>query len=202
MSQPSNPWRFLSSGLPVILLAAVIAYLVYGLYTKQTAPSPWIGKPVPAFELSGLDGPDLKESHLKGKACLMTFFASWCPSCRMEHRALSTFAKNNDLPLYGVAVTDQETPLRDWLDKQGNPFVSIGLDTLGAVASEFQTVGVPETFLIDNLSQKFIGRLSTVFFKSWHVNIINIENHSFTTKWTNLCSSLFSKFILIKENIK
>lgn len=61
---------------------------------------------------------------------------------------------------------------------------------------------VIESTLINNLSQEFIRWLSPILLKSRHVDIINKEDHFFSTQGTNLSSSLFSKFILIKENIK
>lgn len=59
---------------------------------------------------------------------------------------------------------------------------------------------IVKTSLIDNLSQKFVGRLSAIFFKSRHVDIIDEENHFFTTQGTDLGSSFFGKLILIQEH--
>lgn len=42
------------------------------------------GQPVPAFETRLLDGKTLGAKALKGKAVLVVFWATWCPSCQKE----------------------------------------------------------------------------------------------------------------------
>jgi thiol-disulfide isomerase/thioredoxin len=43
-----------------------------------------IGKTVPPFETKLLDGKPLAAQALKGKAVLVVFWATWCPTCRKE----------------------------------------------------------------------------------------------------------------------
>ena len=136
--------------LPVLLVSALIIYLVYGLYAKQTAPSPWVGKEIPEFSLSTQTSRDLTDQSLKGKPCLVTFFASWCFSCRVEHKMLGEISQKYRLPLYGIAYRDDEKAVMTWLAKFGNPFVQIGFDVLGEVGATWGIMGVPETFLLDD----------------------------------------------------
>lgn len=43
-----------------------------------------IGKTVPPFDTSLLDGKTLPAQALKGKTVLVVFWATWCPTCRKE----------------------------------------------------------------------------------------------------------------------
>lgn len=43
-----------------------------------------VGETVPAFDTRLLDGTTLSAQALKGKAVLVVFWATWCPTCRKE----------------------------------------------------------------------------------------------------------------------
>lgn len=135
--------------LPAVLIAGIVFYFVYALYEKDNAPSPFVGKEIPEFSLSTTGNSDFTQEDLKGQPSLVTFFASWCLSCRLEHKMISTLSKKHNLPLYGVAYRDTEKAIETWLDKFGDPFIKIGYDVLGAVGMTWSIAGVPETFLVD-----------------------------------------------------
>jgi peroxiredoxin len=42
------------------------------------------GKPAPDFQLTNIDGSNLRLSDLRGKAVLLNFWATWCPPCKVE----------------------------------------------------------------------------------------------------------------------
>jgi len=80
---------------------------------------------------------------------LVNFFASWCVPCRAEHATLMDFAKNNSVPLYGIAYKDQPADAAQFLASLGNPYKSVGLDESGRTGIDFGVYGVPETYVID-----------------------------------------------------
>ena len=67
-------------------LAAVVALFTYGFFTDpKLVPSPLIGKPAPAFQVTGLGGrSDLSLEALRGTPVILNFWASWCVACRDE----------------------------------------------------------------------------------------------------------------------
>lgn len=143
--------------IPVLLFAALFALLGYRLFlvgqgeTPDMIPSVLIGKPMPDFRLPPQEPgrPEVTSDAIRGKITLINFFASWCAPCRVEHPSLVALARDKRIQLIGIAYKDRPNDLRDWLQRQGNPYDAIGLDDDGRVAIEFGVYGIPESYLID-----------------------------------------------------
>ena len=136
-------------GLIFLGLFFLSLYVFHSVYQPKELPE-LNGKGVPEFSLSCLSrSEEFNQEDLKGHPSLLTFFASWCFSCRIEHKMLGMISQKYNIPLYGIAYRDHESNLKDWLFKFGNPFKMIGLDIFGQVGSDFDIMGVPVTFLID-----------------------------------------------------
>ncbi|WP_363348227.1 redoxin family protein [Methylocystis echinoides] len=100
------------------------------------------------LDASGKPLPGLSSADLAGKRCLLNFWASWCPTCRDEHKHLMALAKRNLAPIYGVDVKDPPARARYFLAKYGNPFAAVGADTETYVQRALGARGVPATFVI------------------------------------------------------
>ena len=87
--------------LPLIIFAILVVFLVIGLTLKpKEIPSPFIGKPAPAFELSILNQTERFEpKSMLGRVWLLNVWASWCTSCREEHPLLIEFSKQKLVPI-------------------------------------------------------------------------------------------------------
>ena len=74
-------------------------------------PQPWApGRPVPALELPGFDGPTWRLSDARGQVVLLNFWASWCEPCRSEMPSLELLAERFEKErLTVVAVNHRET---------------------------------------------------------------------------------------------
>lgn len=110
-----------------------------------------IGKPVPSFEIPGLEAgaSTLTDADLKtGKPLLVNFFASWCVPCRAEHENLMRLGREHGVPIVGIAYKDTPDRALGFLDELGNPFIKTGSDQSGRLAIDWGVTGVPETFLI------------------------------------------------------
>ena len=120
--------------IPLGIFAILLVFLGAGLRLKpQEVPSPFIGKPAPAFTLARLEQADKTFSprDMRGKVWLFNVWASWCTSCRAEHPVLVEFAKQAAVPIVGLNYMDVREDGRLWLDKFGNPyalsvFVAVG----------------------------------------------------------------------------
>jgi cytochrome c biogenesis protein CcmG, thiol:disulfide interchange protein DsbE len=136
--------------IPIIVFAAVGIGLAVGLTRDpSTLPSALVDRPVPEFELPGLEGGDgLSSKDLRGRVTLVNVFASWCVPCRVEHPVLMRLAEEG-VPIYGINYKDRPDQAQAWLAELGNPFEKIGADRSGRVGIEWGVYGVPETFVVD-----------------------------------------------------
>lgn len=138
--------------IPLGSFAVLLVFLAFGLRLKpQEVPSPFIGKPAPAFSLARLEdgGRQFTPQDMKGKVWLFNVWASWCTSCRAEHPVLVEFSKQAAVPIVGLDYMDQREDGNRWLGKFGNPYQLSVFDADGKVGTDYGVYGVPETFVID-----------------------------------------------------
>jgi cytochrome c biogenesis protein CcmG/thiol:disulfide interchange protein DsbE len=114
-------------------------------------PSPFIGKPAPAFTLPQLHqlNKTFSPKDMLGKVWVLNVWASWCVSCRAEHHVLNSLIKNNNVNLMGLNYKDQVADARRWLSRYGDPYQVSVSDVEGLAGIEWGVYGVPETFVMD-----------------------------------------------------
>jgi cytochrome c biogenesis protein CcmG/thiol:disulfide interchange protein DsbE len=138
--------------LPLAAFFLLAVFLAVGLTRDpREIPSPFIGKPAPAFRVAELHEPArmIAPEDMKGKVWMLNVWASWCVSCRVEHPILVEFAKKNAVPIVGLDYKDQREDGLQWLQKLGNPYVASAFDEDGKIGIDYGVYGVPETFVID-----------------------------------------------------
>ena len=157
-------------GLPVLLFAGLIAFFAFGLTQDPSRiPSMLIDKPLPAFDVPGLDAasPGFSTASFgsgiaRGEPKLLNVFASWCAACPEEHPMLTQIASEG-VPVYGLDWKDQPADAKAWLAKLGNPYHRIGSDPGARTGIDLGVTGVPETFVVDGRGRvryKQIGPIS------------------------------------------
>lgn len=154
--------------IPLAAFGILIALLLFGLSNDPKAiPSPFVGKPAPEFELPRLYKPDqtISVKEMKGQVWVLNLWASWCVSCRAEHRVLSRLIAAKKVPTIGLNYKDYGTEdygddAVKWLASLGNPYYAVAVDTKGMAGIDWGVVGVPETFVMDKkgiVRYKFTG---------------------------------------------
>jgi len=152
--------------LPLALFAALAALLGVGLKLKpREVPSPFIGKPAPAFTLARLHEPgrNFAAADMQGQVWLLNVWASWCAPCRDEHPLLVTMARERQVPIVGLNYKDDPRNAQEWLLRLGDPYQVTIVDRDGRVGIDYGVYGVPETFVIDRagiVRYKHIGPLT------------------------------------------
>ncbi len=161
--------------LPLILLGVLTFFFILGLTNEKGGryiPSNLIGKKV-EFTLEPMD--QLKDENgnavasfsskmlSQGEVSIVNVWASWCISCRAEHKFLKVLAKKGQVPIYGLNYKDTASAGREFLARFGNPYKAVGMDRRGRVGIDFGVYGVPETFVIDGkgvIRYKFPGPIN------------------------------------------
>lgn len=140
--------------IPLLLFIVLVGFLAVGLNRDpHEVPSPLIGKPAPAFELSQLQNPQktFSPQTMKGQTWVLNVWASWCVACREEHPVLVEMGRLNLAPIIGLNYKDQRDAALAMLDRQGNPYLLSAFDANGRVGIDYGVYGVPETYVIDKL---------------------------------------------------
>lgn len=152
--------------IPLGVFALLLILLGVGLkLDPREVPSPFIGKPAPAFALPTVHAADqtLSTEAFKGQVSLLNVWASWCVSCRQEHPLLLELAKTGLVPVYGLNYKDERKAATAWLTRFGNPYKASAFDAEGKIGIDWGVYGVPETFVIDRkgiIRHKFTGPLT------------------------------------------
>lgn len=152
--------------IPAAVFVAMLGFLGVGLnLDPREVPSPFIGKPAPAFRLQTLGDPThtIAPEDMRGQVWLLNVWASWCGGCREEHPVLVEFAQTRTVPIYGLDYKDSPEDAKRWLARHGDPYAASVLDPDGRTGIEYGVYGVPETFVIDKagvIRHKQIGPIT------------------------------------------
>ncbi|MFN4290715.1 MAG: DsbE family thiol:disulfide interchange protein [Permianibacter sp.] len=142
------PLRFLA---PLLIFMGLLVLFFVGLGKDPTElPSVLTGKPMPAFQLPvlGEETRQLTQNDLRGKPYLLNVWATWCPTCYVEHPYLLELAKQNRIRLIGLNYKDDRNKALEYLARLGNPYETTLVDADGMLGIDLGVYGAPETFLV------------------------------------------------------
>ena len=149
--------------IPLGIFVVMVVLLGYGLrLDPKKVPSPLIGKAAPEFSLSVLGEPQkqLANKDMLGQVWVLNVWASWCISCRAEHKVITRLAEKNLVAVIGLNYKDDPNDASRWLKQFGDPYAASVMDQDGRVGIDFGVYGVPETFVIGKdglIKYKHIG---------------------------------------------
>jgi cytochrome c biogenesis protein CcmG/thiol:disulfide interchange protein DsbE len=139
--------------IPLLILVPLGLLLVKALTLDPAEmPSALLDKPVPEFELQALKDPDrlLRRDDLVGRKLLLNVWATWCPSCRVEHPWLVKIAREYGVTIVGLNYKDERNAALAWLARYDDPFAFNIYDVEGRMGLDLGVFGAPETFVIDS----------------------------------------------------
>ena len=114
-----------------------------------------VGVAAPEIDLPLLTGGRAQLSKLRGYPVVVSFWATWCPSCRTEVRELVRLQEKHGpagLRVLGVNGRDQERSTKNvqaFLDELGASFPVV-LDQRGSARRKYRLVGLPTTVFVDS----------------------------------------------------
>lgn len=167
--------RHLSFAFVGLVVVALLGLLTYGFIRSKAGNAevgPWDVKerPAPDFTLETYEGETIRLADLRGKVVLVTFAASWCPSCREEapiKEAAWRYWKDKDVVFLGLHYQDTREDalamMREFdLTNPSGPDPGVSVD--------YGVLGVPETFFITRegtLVKRYVGPMDRKTIDSW-----------------------------------
>lgn len=157
--------------IPFFTLLGLISLLGYELlYPNQAGiPSALIGDNMPDFRLPTLYHSErfFTPQDLTGKVTLLNVWATWCEACMEEEPMLRKISSEYHIPIYGINYRDESNKARQWLNKNGNPYILVGDDKNGDAAIDLGIYGIPETFVISPQGRIVYRHMGIIDQKTW-----------------------------------
>jgi peroxiredoxin len=103
------------------------------------------------FSLPDINGKNLSLSSFRGKVVILSFWATWCPSCKEEMPRFNTLyneMKSRGLEIVAVSSDYSLGYLKDYLSDKNFNF-TILFDEKRTVTRQYRIPYLPVTFLID-----------------------------------------------------
>jgi peroxiredoxin len=107
--------------------------------------------PAPEFSLPTPDGKTIALAQLRGKVVFLSFWATWCPPCRVEMPSMERLYrefKDQGLVMLAVDMGESGRQVVRFMKEFRLTFPAL-LDADSQVASRYGVQGIPTTFLID-----------------------------------------------------
>lgn len=108
------------------------------------------GDVAPEFSLHDVNGTIVTLNSFKGMVVFLTFWATWCPSCKEELPDLNTLQQkyaDKGFTVLSICIEPSETVVANYMKKHPVTFPVL-VDKRGNVAEAFRFSGLPASFLI------------------------------------------------------
>jgi peroxiredoxin len=122
--------------------------------------------PAPEFRLEDMNGKSLSLHDYRGKVVLLNFWATWCPSCKLEMPSMETLHKalgNKGLVVLTVNVRESAEEVKAFFQEHQLSFSAI-LDPEGHAFERFNVWSLPTTFII-NRKGELLGKV--IGYRDW-----------------------------------
>jgi cytochrome c biogenesis protein CcmG/thiol:disulfide interchange protein DsbE len=150
----------------VVLTLGIGTVLLLALLPGDGLPRNPVGVEAPTFALQTLDGELLSLADLAGDPVVVTFWASWCGTCKQDMPTIQHLADRwapRGVAVVGVVIDDELGAAREVAAEHQLRYPSV-FDTDGEVARAYSVTGTPETYLIGadgRVAAMWIGPLPT-----------------------------------------
>jgi peroxiredoxin len=130
-------------------------------------------KQAPSFSLKGLDGKQVSLSDFSGKPVLITFWATWCESCKEEMPVLEKFSqgKRDQLAILLITIDGERKKAAQTIIDKNKVTLPVLLLLKEKVMDQYGVRGwVPQTYLVDQegmLVGKIIGQRDWSSAEAW-----------------------------------
>jgi peroxiredoxin len=154
------------------MLKGLLFVLALGFATASQAQV-YEGQPVPAFDTLLLDGKVLPAKALQGKAVLVVFWATWCPSCQRELPELQKLYEKHrarGLEILALSVdADRFTVEEFWKDHDYTFPVAMNSSAQAKIFGQVR--GTPTLYLIDRKGVLRMARIGSLGLEQLEVRL-------------------------------
>jgi len=153
----------------IFFLFFIFCFIVFykGLNNPNTyTPNIKVEKNIPLFKAKDFNSNvyiDSEKIFEENKYYIVNIWASWCVPCIKEHPLLMELSTNQSIKIIGLNYRDNLNNAKKFINKFGNPYSQILIDSDGTLGVEFGAYGVPETLIIDKnkkVIKKFVGPIN------------------------------------------
>ena len=134
-----------------LLVLALTGCLSEDIPTEKETTLVRVGEEAPHFTVGMLDDTAITLSDLQGNVVLLTFFSTWCPTCREQMKQMQTQIVDRfaDRKFRYLPINRGETQqtVQEFCRELGIVF-SVGLDPDMSIYSLYATRYVPRNFII------------------------------------------------------
>jgi peroxiredoxin len=148
------------------IVGALVGGLVVGMTLTPALQPIGVQSKAPAFEAVDVrTGETVTLEGLDGEVLLLNIWATWCGPCEAEMPSMQRLHDSmgdDGLRVIAVSVDNRPTDLEDildWVEDRDLTFTVLH-DATGSIERDYQTTGVPESFVIDRdgvIIKKVIG---------------------------------------------
>ena len=142
---------------PFIIFFFILFIFFYFLIINRNPsnlPSVLINKKVPVFEAKSLlkNKTFISSNEFGNETIIVNFFATWCKPCLDEHIYIKRLSSENGLKIIGINYKDSNDKAIEWLQKLGNPYSDVLIDSNAYIGIDWGVYGMPETFIVNSNS--------------------------------------------------
>lgn len=144
------------------LLLIPAAALAVALILRARPAAVVVGQPAPAFRLASTAGSTVSLSDYRGKTVLVTFWASWCDSCKEEFPALEAVYQKHRKDGFEIVApsvdVDGRKAVMPFLAKFSPTFTILLADP--KTAESYGVRALPTAFLVGaegNVVKRYLG---------------------------------------------
>ncbi len=132
--------------LKEILVALLIIFVVSNVMSYLRKPA-LESNLLPQIDVKLLDGSVFATKAMEGKAVIVHFWATWCPTCKLEAANIQSISEKYNVLTIAVQ-SGNSGEIKAYMKESGLDF-SVLNDTEGVWAKKFKVEAFPTTFIYD-----------------------------------------------------